>query len=52
LADVAALVGFSDQSHLTRHFRRAIGLTPGQYFTALGSTRHSRRRLTAKTSAG
>lgn len=23
--------GFADQSHLTRHFRRAMGITPGQY---------------------
>jgi AraC-like DNA-binding protein len=30
-ADVAAVVGFADQSHLTRLFKRAIGLTPGQY---------------------
>jgi len=30
-ADVAAQLGFSDQSHLTRHFRRRVGVTPGQY---------------------
>jgi AraC family transcriptional regulator len=30
LAEVAAAVGFSDQSHLTRHFKRALGLTPRQ----------------------
>lgn len=30
-ADVAALVGFHDQSHLNRHFRRVMGYTPGQY---------------------
>ena len=30
LADVAAAVGFSDQSHLTRHFKRQLGLTPRQ----------------------
>lgn len=28
-ADVAALTGFADQSHLTRHVRRAFGVTPG-----------------------
>jgi AraC-like DNA-binding protein len=27
----AQAVGFCDQSHLTRHFRRAFGLTPGRY---------------------
>lgn len=29
LTDVAALTGFADQSHLTRHVRRAFGVTPG-----------------------
>jgi len=28
---VAAEVGFSDQSHLTRQFRRTLGFTPGAY---------------------
>ena len=28
-ADVAATVGFHDQPHLTRHFRRHVGTTPG-----------------------
>jgi AraC family transcriptional regulator len=31
LAEVASAVGFADQSHLTRHFKRATGLTPGQF---------------------
>ena len=31
LADVAAETGFSDQTHLTRHFRRAFGQTPGRW---------------------
>jgi AraC-like DNA-binding protein len=31
LADVAARCGFTDQSHLTRHFRRAVGVAPGAY---------------------
>jgi AraC family transcriptional regulator len=31
LADVAAAVGFADQSHLTRHFKRMTGVTPRQY---------------------
>jgi AraC family transcriptional regulator len=30
LADIAAAVGFVDQSHLTRHFKKAFGMTPGQ----------------------
>ena len=31
LADVALAVGFSHQSHLTRRFKRIVGLTPGHY---------------------
>jgi AraC-like DNA-binding protein len=31
LAEVAAETGFSSQSHLTRQFKRLIGVTPGQY---------------------
>lgn len=31
LADVAALTGFADQSHLTRVFKRVTGLTPARY---------------------
>lgn len=31
LAEVAIAVGFSDQSHLNRHFLRAYGVSPGRY---------------------
>jgi AraC-like DNA-binding protein len=31
VADVAIAVGMSDQSHLTRHFKRILGITPGHY---------------------
>lgn len=31
LANVAAAVGFSSQSHMTRQFKNIIGVTPGQY---------------------
>lgn len=30
LAEVASAVGFADQSHLTRHFKRLLGITPKQ----------------------
>ncbi len=31
LADAAIVSGFSDQSHMTRRFKAAFGVTPGQY---------------------
>jgi AraC family transcriptional regulator len=30
IADIALQVGFSTQSHLTRHFKHIIGVTPKQ----------------------
>jgi AraC family transcriptional regulator len=33
LAEVAAEAGFSDQSQFTHHFKRLIGVTPGQFRT-------------------
>ncbi len=30
-ADVAAEAGFADQPHLTRHFKRVVGVPPGAY---------------------
>lgn len=33
-AEVAAATGFADQSHLTRRFRGAFGITPGQFRAA------------------
>jgi AraC-like DNA-binding protein len=40
-ADVAMQLGFADQSHFARHFRRVTGVTPGRYA--------SERRRGAKT---
>lgn len=31
LADAAAEAGFADQAHFTRHFRKAVGMTPGRW---------------------
>jgi AraC-like DNA-binding protein len=31
ITGVAMQTGFADQSHLTRHFKRLLKLTPGQY---------------------
>lgn len=36
--DVAGLAGFTDQSHLNRHFRRRLGKTPAQYAQATANT--------------
>ena len=33
-AQVAAELGFTDQNHLTRRFKAAFGVTPGQYARA------------------
>jgi AraC-like DNA-binding protein len=37
IASVATSVGFSDQSHLTRQFKRIVGVTPGQYARAFAA---------------
>ncbi|HEU5226125.1 MAG TPA: AraC family transcriptional regulator [Actinomycetota bacterium] len=36
VAEVAVGVGFHDQAHLTRHFRRHVGTTPASYASAIG----------------
>ena len=33
--DIAYTLGFTDQSHLNRHFKAAYGLTPGRYQSAV-----------------
>lgn len=37
-AEAAAWTGFTDQSHLHRHFRRSLGFTPGQYQRLITTT--------------
>jgi AraC-like DNA-binding protein len=37
-AEVATRAGFVDQSHLHRHFRRRLGITPSQYARAFDRT--------------
>ena len=43
--EAAAVCGLSDQSHLTRHFRRYLGTTPGRYAWA------SERRIRTGTAS-
>lgn len=38
-AEVAALVGFADQAHLTRWFRRVLGVTPAAYRNSVQDAR-------------
>jgi AraC-like DNA-binding protein/quercetin dioxygenase-like cupin family protein len=40
-SDVAATVGFVDQSHLTAHFRRLMGMTPAAYQRGFGTVRRA-----------
>jgi AraC-like DNA-binding protein len=42
VTDVAQELGFSDQAHLTRLFKRHVGVTPGRYRSAHGH--HTLRR--------
>ena len=44
LSEVSLQVGFSDQSHLHRHFRRLVGMTPGQYARAVAPPPRERAR--------
>jgi AraC-like DNA-binding protein len=38
VAEVAAVCGFADQPHLTRTFKRAVGVPPGRYARAAGGS--------------
>jgi AraC-like DNA-binding protein len=40
LADAAAAAGFADQSHMTRHFSKAFGLTPGRWLRVARGIQH------------
>jgi AraC-like DNA-binding protein len=41
LADAAAGAGFADQSHMTRHFLKTFGITPGRWLQIVGNARRN-----------
>jgi AraC-like DNA-binding protein len=43
LAATAAATGFADQSHFHRHFKRTLGVTPGEYRRRFIASRAARR---------
>ncbi|UWM73878.1 AraC family transcriptional regulator [Rhizobium sp. WSM4643] len=44
ISDVAAATGFADQSHLNRHFKKAYGMTPGQWVALAYNPKQGTRR--------
>ena len=45
LVDVANRVGFTDQSHFTKKFKRIFGVTPGQYSATAKSIRQGMKSI-------
>ena len=45
LADIAVVVGFADQAHLTRHFKKVTGITPAQFCKQHGALKRVRPAL-------
>ena len=43
LSEAALRTGFCDQSHLSRHFKRIVGMTPGEYFSGCNFVQESIR---------
>lgn len=39
ISQAAVEAGFCDQAHLTRHFKRIFGVTPGRYLVVVGESR-------------
>jgi AraC-like DNA-binding protein len=47
MAEIAIAVGFADQSHFVKRFRRHTGCTPGQYAAQIGGWKFRERLLEA-----
>ncbi len=52
VAQVAASVGFHDQAHLTRHFKRHVGTTPARYARSSERVRGDRDALSLRGQGG
>lgn len=48
VGEVAARLGFYDQSQLNRHFRRSIGVSPSAYARAVGAPKRALPRFQSK----
>jgi len=46
IADAAVETGFVDQSHLTKHFKRVVGVTPGRYSADRNKIQYPARKKT------
>jgi AraC-like DNA-binding protein len=51
-AEAAVRTGFADQAHLTRWFRRVVGVTPGAYRNSVQDSAARRRRCLPPRPAG
>jgi AraC-like DNA-binding protein len=51
-AEAAVRTGFADQAHLTRWFRRVVGVTPGAYRNSVQDSASRRRRCLPPRPAG
>lgn len=43
ISETALETGFFDQSHLSRHFKRIVGMTPGEYLSGCNIVQESRQ---------
>ncbi|MBN8229612.1 AraC family transcriptional regulator [Corallococcus macrosporus] len=51
MVEVALAAGFTDQSHLIKHFGRTLGVTPGEYRAAALAGRGPRKHVQSQTPA-